>query len=121
MPPWLHIILVILITAYFLFRFLKEKQIYEFLFILWVPSTLLQYVTSDPTLLRIIGIFQIIMFILVIYFMFKRRGYRRHKTAEILMKYATGDLDNAVDASNENLNPHPPQEEPEEKKEENGL
>ncbi|MEG0691773.1 MAG: hypothetical protein RR444_01695 [Oscillospiraceae bacterium] len=115
MPMWLHLVLAGMITLYFLFRYIKDKQIYELLFVIWVPSTLLQYVTTNPTFIRCLGIFQMIMFILVIYFMFKKRGYRRHKTAEILAKYSTGDLDDAVVASDENLHTQAPQEE--EKKE----
>lgn len=102
-------------------RYIKEKQIYELLFVLWVPSTLLQYATTNPLLLKLLGIFQIAMFLLVIFFMFKRRGYRKHKTAEILVKYATGDLDNAVNSSNENLNPLPPTKEAAEKNNEEGI
>ncbi len=113
MPIGLHVILAIIITVYFLFRFIKEKQIYELLFVIWVPSTLLQYVSTNTMFIRGLGIFQVILFILVVYFMFKKRSYRRHKTAEILAKYSTGDLDDAVIASNENLNT---QEIPEKKK-----
>lgn len=103
MSMWVHIVLAVVITVYFLSRYIKDKQLYELLFVIWVPSTLVQYILKSPTGLRILGIFQIIMFLLVIYFMFKRRGYRRHKTAEILAKYSTGDLDGAVEASNDNL------------------
>ncbi|MFZ2538479.1 MAG: hypothetical protein WAX04_06215 [Oscillospiraceae bacterium] len=110
MPMWLHVLLAIIITVYFLFRFIKEKQIYELLFVFWVPSTLLQYISTNATFTRVVGIFQVIMFILVVYFMFRKRGYRRHKTAEILAKYSTGDLDDAVVASNENLEAQEPQE-----------
>lgn len=109
MPFGVHVALVVVISAYFLFRYIKERQIYELLFLLWVPSTMLQYITSNPLFLKLLGIFQILMFLLVIFFMFRRRRYRAHKTAEILAKYATGDLDNAVEASNDNLNSLPSQ------------
>lgn len=100
MPFWLHIILVVIITAYFVFRFVKTRQIYEMLFIIWVPSTLLQYVSNDVTFLRIVGISQIILFILVVFFMFRRRNANRTKTAKILADYASGDLDKVMKDKN---------------------
>ena len=49
--------------------------------------------------------------------MFKKRGYRRHKVAEILAKYSTGDLDDAVVSTDENLHEQKIQEEQKDKNE----
>lgn len=84
MPIWLHIILAVLITGYFIFRFIKDRYTYEMLFIIWVPSTLLTYAINDPMLIRCLGIFQVIMFILVVFFMFRRRGDHRQKTLSMI-------------------------------------
>lgn len=96
MPFSLHVGIVVVLTAYFIYRFIKEHHIYEFLFILWIPSTMLRYVSSDPMFLRVLGISQCLFFILVIFFMFKRRNAARRRTAEILASYSTGDLDKAM-------------------------
>ncbi len=92
MPSWLHITLAILFTAYFLYRFIKDRYIYEILFVVWVPSTLLVYISKDPTFIRWLGIFQMVLFILVIFFMFRKRGARREKTLSILAKMAADKL-----------------------------
>lgn len=97
MPIQLHIILVVILTGYFIFRFVKNRNIYEILFIIWVPSTLLQYVSDDPTFLRALGVSQIVLFILVVFFMFRRRKSSGRKTAQILADYATGDLDKVME------------------------
>lgn len=96
MPLWVHIALVIVLTAYFIYRFIKDRHIYELLFVIWIPSTLLQYVSSNPTYIRVLGIAQILLFLLVVFFMFRRRGAARRRTAEILASYSTGDLDKAL-------------------------
>lgn len=96
MPPWLHLVLIIIITIYFIVRFIRDRHIYELIFVVWAPSTLLQYVSSDETFIRALGIFQVIMLILAVFFMFRRRGDARRKTAQILADYATGDLDKAI-------------------------
>lgn len=103
MPLWVHIPLVILITAYFLFRFIKDKQIYELLFVIWAPITLLTYVSTDPVFVKVVGIIQVVLFILVIFFMFKRRGYRQKKTAEILAKFSSGNLDEELDKKEDEI------------------
>lgn len=101
MPTWLHIILAILITAYFLFRFIKDRYVYEMLFVIWVPSTLLPYVVTDVTINRFIGIGQIVLFILVVYFMFKKRGDHRQKTFSMLAEMAADRMPNGDVAEDE--------------------
>ena len=93
MPFWLHVVIVIALTAYFIFRFIKDRQVYEILFLLWIPSTLLQYVFKSETMIKALGIFQIVMFILVVFFLFKRKDKNIKRTAKILADYASGDLD----------------------------
>lgn len=96
MPEWLHIALVCAITAIFLFNFIKRKQKHALIFVIWAPSTLLQYVISDESILRVIGFAQIALFIFAVFFMFKRQKEGRRRTVEILASYASGDLDKAV-------------------------
>lgn len=105
MSFWVHVLVVIVLTAYFIFRFIKDRQVYEALFLIWIPSTLLQYVFKSDIMIKGLGIFQIIMFILVIYFLFKRRKQNIKKTAKILADYATGDLDKVMKDRGENDTP----------------
>lgn len=100
MKFWIHLILAVILTIYFIYRFIKDRHVYEMLFIIWIPSTLLTYFTEDRTFLLGLGIFQTIMFILVIYFMFRRRGDRRIKTLQMLSEMAADRLPKE-DASNE--------------------
>ena len=105
MPTWLHITLAIIFTVYFLYKFIKERFIYELLFVIWVPSTLLTYVTHDVTFIRWLGYYQIVLFFLVIFFMFKKRGARREKTFSILAKMATDKYQDDEDTKEiENIN-----------------
>lgn len=99
MPPWVHVIVVIAISLYFIFRYIKDRFFYELLFVIWAPSTLLTYILTDETLIRLLGYFQIAMFIAVIFFMFKKRGQRRHSTLELLAKMAA---DQTIDEPNDN-------------------
>lgn len=77
-----HLVLAVLLTACFLFRFIKDRHIYQLLFVLWVPSTLLTYlpvIAESSTLRLVLGGFQLVMFILVVFFMFRRNP--RHAAA----------------------------------------
>lgn len=67
----IHIILAVLLSIYFIYDYRKEKSIYKILLIIWIPLTLLRYLSENRIFLTIIGIIQIIMFLLVLFFMFK--------------------------------------------------
>ncbi|WMJ24276.1 hypothetical protein RBG61_06325 [Paludicola sp. MB14-C6] len=97
---WVHLILAILFTVYFGFRFVKDKYLYELLFVIWIPSTLLTYLSRNATFTLCLGLFQIVMFILVIYFMFRRRGDRRMKTLQMLSEMAADKLPNNEELEN---------------------
>ena len=75
---WVHLAIAAVLTGYFVFRYVKDRQIYQLLFVFWVPSTLLSYLpVTDPEASRIfrmlLAIFQVIMFVLVLVFMFLPR------------------------------------------------
>ncbi len=67
----IHIILAIFLSIYFIYDYMKEKSIYKILLVIWIPLTLLRYLSENKTFLTILGIIQIIMFLLVLFFMFK--------------------------------------------------
>ena len=77
-----HIILAVLGTAWFLYSFIRERKVYQLLFVFWIPLTLLTYVSKNKTFLTVLGIVQLLFFILVIYFLFRspnrrKGGYRQ--------------------------------------------
>lgn len=74
MPSWLHISFILLFTIYFIFKYTKDRLLYELIFIFWAPSTLLTYVISNRTALLVLGILQVICFIVIVFLMFKKRG-----------------------------------------------
>lgn len=72
---WVHLAIAAVLTAYFVFRYVRDRQVYQLLFVFWVPSTLLSYLPiTDPEAFRIfrilLAVFQVIMFVLVLVFMF---------------------------------------------------
>lgn len=108
MPVWLHIILSVLLIAYFVYNYIKNKYFYFVLFVVWIASTLLKYpFQNNRTLLLALGIFQVIMFILVVFFMFKRSGEQRTKTLEMIAKMSADSLPNEDEISD---TPNPPKE-----------
>ena len=92
MPMWLHIILVIAIVIYSTSKFIKDKHAFHLIIDFWAATSLLMYVFTDPLFLRILGYSQIVMFIMVIYLMFKRRGQSRMNTLELMAKMAADRL-----------------------------
>lgn len=72
MNIWVHLGLAVLLTAYFAFRFWRDRQLYQLLFVIWVPSTLLAYVSTNAAFRVVLAAFQIIMFLLVLFFMFRK-------------------------------------------------
>ncbi len=72
---WVHVVLAVLLTVLFLLQFVRQKQIYQLLFVIWVPSTLLVYIPAiggNETWRMVLGGFQLLLFVLVIFFMFRR-------------------------------------------------
>ena len=57
---WIHLALAVLGTAYFLYSYLKEKKIYQLLFVIWIPLTLLTYVCKKQWQVLLLGGIQLI-------------------------------------------------------------
>ncbi|MEG1027148.1 MAG: hypothetical protein RSE07_00540 [Oscillospiraceae bacterium] len=73
MPFWLHCVVAVCIIVIFLYKFIKEKKVYQLLFVLWAPLTLLTYLSQDKTFQMALGIIQIVLFLAIIYLLFKRK------------------------------------------------
>lgn len=72
-----HIIFGILATAFFLWQYTQTKFTYQLLFALWIPSTFLTYVSPNKTFQLALGICELILFFLVLFFLFRNRSQRR--------------------------------------------
>ena len=102
---WIHLALAVLGTAYFLYSYLKEKKIYQLLFVIWIPLTLLTYVCKKQWQVLRLGGIQLVFFILVIYFLFRNPGKKNamQSTLDQLDAFSAettdvSDTDGAVDA-----------------------
>ncbi len=69
---WIHLALVVIGIAYFLYSYIKERNLYQLLFVIWIPLTMLTYVSKNRVYLTILGIVQLLFFVLVIFFLFRR-------------------------------------------------
>ena len=69
---WIHLALVVIGIAYFLYSYIKERNHYQLLFVIWIPLTMLTYVSKNRVYLTILGIVQLLFFVLVIFFLFRR-------------------------------------------------
>lgn len=67
----IHIILAIIALIFFCFIYFKEKKIYQLLIVIWIPTTLLNYVSNNNIFLILLGVLQFILFGLVLFFLFK--------------------------------------------------
>ena len=70
---WIHLVLALLLAVYFLYRYLKKDRLtYQLLFVFWLPTTLLTYISDHIAYRVVLAVFQLLMFLLVIYFMFRK-------------------------------------------------
>ena len=94
-----HIILAVLGTAWFLYTFIKERKIYQILFVVWIPLTLLTYVSKNKIFLIVLGIVQLLLFVLVIYFLFRNPNRKKGGYQQMLEELDSyGREDNASEA-----------------------
>ena len=91
-----HIILAVLGTAWFLYSFIRERKVYQLLFVVWIPLTLLTYVSKNKTFLTVLGIVQLLFFILVIYFLFRNPNRRKGGYRQMLKELDSYGRDDAA-------------------------
>lgn len=101
MQFWTHVVLVLLGMAYFLYSFTKQKRVYQILFVIWMPLTLLTYLSTNETYLTILGIAELIFFLLVIFFLFRRPKGSKGGYQSMLDKLDSYGNEDAPDASAE--------------------
>ncbi len=81
---WIHAAIAAAGTIFFLLSYLKHKQIYQLLFVIWFPITLLNYVSSNKVYVYILGAVQFLLFLAVLFFLFRRQGGSMKNTLEQL-------------------------------------
>ena len=73
LPIIIHIAAVVVITALFIIGYIRQRYLYQLLFAIWVPTTLLRYLSNNKIYLIVLGVVQLLMFFLVIFALFRGR------------------------------------------------
>lgn len=97
LPPWLHITLVVIGVAFFIIRFIQLRLLNELVLIVWISSTLLEYVSQEPEFLNNLGTAQIVMLIMFLFLTMNQKPPQNRVSAmQKLSDLASGDLDKTV-------------------------
>ena len=67
LPIIIHIAAVVVITALFIIGYIRQRYLYQLLFAIWAPTTLLRYLSNNKIYLIVLGVVQLLMFFLVIF------------------------------------------------------
>lgn len=73
LPIIIHIAAVVVITALFIIGYIRQRYLYQLLFAIWAPTTLLRYLSNNKIYLIVLGVVQLLMFFLVIFALFRGR------------------------------------------------
>ncbi|MDK2802400.1 MAG: hypothetical protein KFW09_03385 [Oscillospiraceae bacterium] len=79
---YLHMILIVVAMIFFLFEYKKEKKIYQLILLIWIPFSGLRYISDNRIFLIGVGIFQFILFGLMLFFLFKEKKSALDKSSE---------------------------------------
>lgn len=79
-----HIIVCIITIIFFVYQYVRQKQIYQIYMACWAFSTFAVYLINSNILLKLFTIFQIVLGIGFIYFYFKARNYRKEQNRKML-------------------------------------
>lgn len=74
MNPVVHTILVAVLFLFFVVSYIKQRRSYQIVFAVWVLTTLLKYVSDGKTFTIVLGIAQIIFFIVAIFMLFRNKN-----------------------------------------------
>lgn len=59
------------LTVFFLLSYLKQKRPFQLAFAIWVPSTLLQYISNNRMFYNILSVVEILMFLGVLFLLYQ--------------------------------------------------
>ncbi len=79
---YLHMVLIVVAMIFFLFEYKKEKKKYQLILLIWIPFSGLRYISDNRIFLVGVGIFQFILFGLMLFFLFKEKKSISSKSSE---------------------------------------
>ena len=83
LPIIIHIAAVVVITALFIIGYIRQRYLYQLLFAIWAPTTLLRYLSNNKIYLIVLGVVQLLMFFLVIFALFRgRKEFDKDESSE---------------------------------------
>lgn len=102
MNLWLNIIIVVILTPFFIFRYIKDKAFYNIIFVIWLLSSLLQHLFVSKPFFIGLGIFQMVLFFIVIFLLFKSKAKRRNSFSNMLDEFDKIGRDNIAPNNKDN-------------------
>lgn len=70
------------LTIFFICSYVKQRRPFQLAFAIWVPSTLLQYISTSRTFFNILSVVEIIAFIGVLFLLWKDQKDRKKAEKE---------------------------------------
>ncbi len=74
--------IAIAIALFFLLSFLKQKKPFQLAFAIWMPSTILQYVSNDHVYFNILSVIEIVFFLFTMALLMKDSLDKKKKEKE---------------------------------------
>lgn len=70
------------LTIFFICSYIKQRRPFQLAFAIWVPSTLLQYLSTSRVFFNILSVVEILMFLVVIFLLWKDQKDRKKAEKE---------------------------------------
>ena len=70
------------LTVFFAISYIKQKKLFQLAFAIWIPSTLLQFLSNNRTYFNILSVVEILLFSGVIFLLLKERKKEKAAVAE---------------------------------------
>ena len=77
----IYAVIATVLTIFFICSYIKQRRLFQLAFAIWVPSTMLQYVSTNRVFYNILSVVEIIMFVIAMILLIKDQRERK-KTAK---------------------------------------
>lgn len=67
-----------------LWQYIKFRYTYQLILLVWIPLTLAQYISTDKTYLGVLGIIQMFLFIVFVFFLVKKNTQAKREIKQRL-------------------------------------
>lgn len=74
--------IMIVITLFFVFSYIKQRKAFQRAFAIWVPSTMLQYISNNRIFFNVLSVIEIIMFAVTMFLMLKDQHQKKKSEQE---------------------------------------